>query len=142
VQSAELRIISLPAAAEIFNYYMRYKMQKAIIEQKSFDFAVRIVKLYQYLCEEKKEYVLSKQLLRCGTSIGANVSESQRGQSKPDFYSKIAIALKEANETYYWIRLLYATDYLIEKQYSSLAADINEIISILVAICNSKNKTE
>ncbi len=119
---------------------MRCNMQKAIIEEKSFDFAVRIVKLYQYLCEEKKEYVLSKQLLRSGTSIGANVSESQRGQSRPDFYSKIAIALKEANEAYYWIRLLHATEYLSEKQYSSLNSDINEIISILVAICNSKSK--
>ena len=112
------------------------------LRQFSTNSFIHHLKLYQYLCEEKKEYVLSKQLLRCGTSIGANVSESQRGQSKPDFYSKIAIALKEANETYYWIRLLYATDYLIEKQYSSMAADINEIISILVAICNSKNKTE
>ena len=115
-------------------------MQESIIERKSFDFAVRIVKLYQYLCEEKKEYILSKQLLRCGTSIGANVSEAQRGQSKPDFYAKIAIALKEANETRYWIRLLHATEYLNDKEYSNLDCDINEIISILVAICNSKEK--
>ena len=115
-------------------------MQESIIENKSFDFAIRIVKLYQYLCEDKKEYVLSKQLLRSGTSIGANVSEAQRGQTKPDFYAKIAIALKEANETRYWIRLLHATDYLNDKEYSSLDNDINEIISILVAICNSKDK--
>ena len=115
-------------------------MQKSIIENKSFDFAIRIVKLYQYLCEDKKEYVLSKQLLRSGTSIGANVSEAQRGQSKPDFYAKISIALKEANETLYWIRLLHATEYLNDKEYSSLYSDINEIISILVAICNSKDK--
>ena len=115
-------------------------MSKSIIEDKSFNFAIRIVKLYQHLCEDKKEYVLSKQLLRCGTSIGANVSEAQRGQSKPDFYAKIAIALKEANETLYWIRLLHATDYLNEKEYLSLNSDINEIISILVAICNSKDK--
>ena len=115
-------------------------MQQSIIENKSFDFAIRIVKLYQYLCEDKKEYILSKQLLRSGTSIGANVSEAQRGQTKPDFYAKIAIALKEANETRYWIRLLHATDYLNDKEYSSLDNDINEIISILVAICNSKDK--
>ena len=115
-------------------------MQESIVEIKSFNFAVRIVKLYQYLCEEKKQYVLSKQLLRCGTSIGANVSEAQRGQSKPDFYSKMAIALKEANETYYWIRLMHSTEYLSDKEYSSLDSDINEIISILVAICNSKEK--
>ncbi len=113
-------------------------MQKSIVESKSFNFAIRIVKLYQYLCDEKKEYVLSKQLLRSGTSIGANVSESQRWQSKLDFYSKIAIALKEANETYYWIRLLHATDYLSDKEYLSLESDINEIISILVAIHKSK----
>ena len=115
-------------------------MGNSIIETKSFDFGVRIVKLIQYLCEEKKEFVLSKQLLRSGTSIGANVSEAQRGQSKPDFYAKLAISLKEANETRYWIRLLHATQYLSEKEYSSLDTDINEIISILVAICNSKNK--
>ena len=115
-------------------------MQESIIESKSFNFAVRIVKLYQYLCEEKKEYVLSKQLLRCGTSIGANVSEAQRGQSKPDFYAKIAISLKEANEARYWIHLLHATEYLSNKEYKSLDSDINEIISILVAICNTKEK--
>ncbi|MBR4873452.1 MAG: four helix bundle protein [Clostridia bacterium] len=115
-------------------------MKKSIIEVKSFDFAIRIVKLYQYLTLDKKEYVLSKQLLRCGTSIGANVSEAQRGQSKPDFYAKMAISLKEASETQYWIRLLHATDYLTEAEYASLSSDIDEIISILVAICNSKDK--
>ena len=115
-------------------------MQESIIETKSFQFAIRVVKLYKYLCEEKREYILSKQLVRCGTSIGANVSEAQRGQSKPDFYAKIAISLKEANETRYWIRLLHATEYLSDKEYVSLDADINEIISILVAICNSKEK--
>ena len=115
-------------------------MNKSIIESKSFDFAIRIVKLYQYLSLDKKEYVLSKQLLRSGTSIGANVSEAQRGQSKPDFYAKIAISLKEANETQYWIRLLHATEYLTDKEFLSLNSDVNEIISILVAICNSKDK--
>ena len=115
-------------------------MQKSVIETKSFDFAVRIVKLYKYLSENKKEYVLSKQLLRSGTSIGANVSEAQRGQTKPDFYSKIAISLKEANETQYWIRLLHATGYLNDSEYSSLNSDIDQIIAILVAICNSKDK--
>ncbi len=117
-------------------------MQESIIETKSFQFAIRIVKVYQHLCEEKKEYVLSKQLLRSGTSIGANVSEVQRGQSKPDFYAKIAISLKEANETRYWIRLLHATQHLTDKEYVSLDSDINEIISILVAICNSKEKAK
>ena len=115
-------------------------MGGSIIETKSFDFAVRIVKLYRHLCEEKKEFVLSKQLLRSGTSIGANVSEAERGQSKPDFYAKMAISLKEANETRYWIALLHATQYVSDKEYASLDADINEIIAILVAICNSKKK--
>ena len=85
---------------------------------------------------------MSRQLLKSGTSIGANTSEAQRGQSNLDFYSKIAIALKEANETYYWIRLLFATDYLSEKEYLSLSADVNELISILVAISKSKDKKQ
>lgn len=105
-----------------------------VIVTKSFAFAVRIVKLYQHLTADKKEYVLSKQLLRSGTSIGANVSEAQKGQSKADFYAKMTIALKEANETDYWLRLLYATDYITKKEYQSVVLDINEIISILVSI--------
>lgn len=108
-----------------------------VIEVKSFDFAVRAVKLYRHLTEEKKEYILSKQLLRCGTSIGANVSEAQRGQSKADFYAKMSIALKEANETDYWLRLLYKTDYLTEQEYNSIGKDINELISLLVSITKS-----
>jgi four helix bundle protein len=117
-------------------------MKKSPIKDKSFDFAVRIVKLHEYLRENKREFILSKQLVRSGTSIGANVSEAQRGQTKPDFYAKIAIALKEANETEYWLRLLHATGYLNHKEFSSLHSDVNEIISILVAICNSKNKVQ
>ena len=105
-----------------------------VIADKSFDLAVRIVKLYQHLNSEKKEFVLSKQLLRSGTSIGANVSEALRGRSDADFYAKLSIALKEANETEYWLRLLYKTDHLTEKEYNSIYNDINEIISILVAI--------
>lgn len=85
-----------------------------VIENKSFQFAIRIVRLYKFLCEEKKEYILSKQLLRAGTSIGANVTESQQAQSKLDFVSKISIALKEASETKYLIKLLGATEYLSE----------------------------
>ena len=117
-------------------------MSKSVVKDKSFDFAVRIVKLCRYLREEKKEFVLSKQLLRSGTSIGANISEAQRGQTKPDFYAKISIALKEASETQFWIRLLHATEYLNDKEYSSLNSDINEIIAILVAIGNSKDKND
>ena len=112
-------------------------MQKSIIESKSFDFAIRIVKLCRYLNENKKEYVLSKQLLRCGTSIGANVSEAQRAQTLADFHSKMTIALKEANETLYWLKLLYQTEYISIRQYNSIYPDIDELLRILTAICKS-----
>ena len=112
-----------------------------IIENKSFSFAVRTVNLYKYLTVEKKEYVLSKQLLRSGTSIGANVTEAQKAQSKADFYTKMCIALKEANETYYWLRLLKETDYLTKKEFDDISTDADEIISILTTICkNTKIK--
>ena len=115
---------------------------KHVCAEKSFEFAVRIVNLYKYLVLEHKEFVLSKQLLRCGTSIGANIAEAQRGQSKADFISKMSIALKEANETHYWIRLLYRTEYLGKTQFKSLEADINEIISLLIAICKTANRNK
>jgi four helix bundle protein len=108
-----------------------------VIENKSFQFAIRIVRLYKFLCKEKKEYILSKQLLRTGTSIGANVTESQQAQSKPDFVSKISIALKEASETKYWIKLLGATEYLSENQTKSILDDCVEIEKILVTILKS-----
>ncbi len=113
---------------------------KSIIGEKSFAFAVRAVKLYRYLCEDRKEYVLSKQLLRSGTSIGANVHEALQGQSKRDYLSKMSIALKEANETLYWIRLLRATELLDKKQNNSIYADCNELISILVAIVKTTKR--
>lgn len=111
-----------------------------VIVTKSFDFAVRIVNLYKHLTSERKEFVLSKQLLRCGTSIGANVSEAQRGQSPADFNAKMNIALKEANETEYWLKLLYKTEFLTEKEFSNIEKDIKEIIAILVSICKKNNK--
>ena len=111
-----------------------------IIENKSFEFAVRIVNLRKFLVREKNEYILSKQLMRSGTSIGANVSEAQRAQSKADFVSKMSIALKEANETNYWLKLLYRTDYIDEKQFGSMVGDLYEIISILVSICNTSKQ--
>ena len=110
--------------------------QNAVVE-KSFEFAVRIVNLYKYLVREHKEYVLSKQLLRCGTSIGANVAEAQRGQSKADFTAKMSIALKEANETLYWLKLLYRTDFLSQSQFENLEKDIQELLYILIAICKT-----
>ena len=109
------------------------------IREKSLAFAKRVVSAYKFLCEEKHEYVLSKQFLRSGTSIGANVSEAQRGQSKADFTAKMSIALKEANETHYWLKLLYKTDYLSEAQYNSINTDINELLGLLMAICKTSS---
>ena len=105
-----------------------------VIEEKSFEFAIRIVNLCKYLKSEKKETVLSKQLLRSGTSIGANVFEAEKAQTKPDFYTKMTIALKEANETSYWLRLLHKTNYLADSEFESIYKDIDEICSILVSI--------
>ena len=107
------------------------------------DFAVRIVKFYKYLCDEKKEFVMSKQILRCGTSIGANVSESKNAQTDPDYLTKMSIALKEADETRYWLELLYRSEYISETEYNSLKGDLTEIIAILVAIVKKlKNKAK
>ena len=111
-----------------------------VIEKKSFDFAIRIVRLYRYLCEKKKEFVLSKQLLRSGTSIGANIAEAQLAQSKADFVSKISIALKETTETKYWLRLLNATDYLSDVEIKTLLADCVEIEIILTLIIKSSKE--
>ena len=110
------------------------KSMEQAIQEKSFNFAIRIVNLCKYLQNKQKEYVLSKQLLRCGTSIGANVAEAQQAQSKPDFVNKINIALKEAYETNYWIRLLYATQYLKKREYESIIADCSEMERLLIAI--------
>ena len=117
-------------------------MEKNPIVDKSFKFAVRIVNLYKYMIREHKEYIISKQILRCGTSIGANIAEAQRGQSKADFAANMSIALKEASETAYWLRLLWETEYLSKEQYSSLSADIQELISLLTAICRTANQTK
>ena len=114
-------------------------MKNNIILDKSFNFATRVVKLYKYLTIEKKEYVLSKQLLRCGTSIGANINEAQAGQSKADFIAKMSIASKEARESKYWIDLLIKTNYLNieDKHTKSLQNDIKEIIKLLTSIVKS-----
>ena len=110
------------------------------VEEKSFVFAVRIVSVYRYLTETKREYVLSKQLLRSGTSIGANIVESQQAQSRADFVSKLNIALKEASETNYWSRLLGATDYLSEAECQSLSKDCREIEKMLTAIIKTSRQ--
>ena len=114
-------------------------MNDNIIESKSFDFAVRIVHLYKHLTKSKREFVMAKQLLRCGTSIGANVAEGEKGQSKADFNAKMNIAMKEANETYYWLRLLHRTGYLNDKEFLSIEKDIREILAIITAICKKTN---
>ena len=112
----------------------------SVAEEKSFQFAVRIVKLYRYLARTKRELVLSKQLLRAGTSIGANVAEAEQAQSHADFVAKISIALKEAAETNYWIRLLHSTGYLSQIEYESIINDCREVERILTAILNSSKK--
>ena len=108
-----------------------------ILHEKSYAFAIRTVKLSQYLTSQKREYVLSKQVLRSGTSIGALVSESQYAQSTPDFISKLSISLKEANETHYWINLLKDTEYIDIKMFKSLEKDINELLKLLTSIINT-----
>ena len=108
-----------------------------LIVDKSKTFAIRAIRLYKYLCEEKKEYVMSKQLLKSGTSIGANVKEAARGQSKADFIAKMSIALKEAEETEYWLELLYETDYLSKTQFDSIYSDNKELIKVLMSIVKS-----
>ena len=113
------------------------------VKEKSFNFSIRIVNLYKYLTEEKAEYILSKQLLKSGTSICANVSESQAAQSNSDFIAKLHIAFKEALETKYWLELLVATDYLTEQQGISMLRDCEEIGNLLASIIKtSKSKNE
>lgn len=116
-------------------------MKENIIKNKSFDFALRIVKLYQHLTESKREFVLSKQLLRSGTSIGALVRESEHAESKADFIHKLSISLKEANESDYWLELLFKSNYIDEREYNSIKIDLEEILKLLVSIIKtSKGK--
>lgn len=115
-------------------------MKENIVKQKSFDFALSIVKLYQFLVAERKEYVLSKQLLRSGTSIGANIREAGQAESKADFIHKASISLKEAYESEYWIELLHKAGYIDENQFNTLNSDLIEIMKLLTAILKtSKN---
>ncbi len=111
-----------------------------IIKNKSFDFALRIINLYKFLSENKNEFILSKQLLRSGTSIGANIRESEHAENRNDFIHKLSISLKEANETEYWIELLFKSGYISEKEFNSLYSDINEILKILISIIKTSKK--
>lgn len=115
-------------------------MSYSIITDKSKAFALRVIRLYKYLTTERREFLISKQLFRSGTSIGANIRESKRAQTDPDFYSKLTVALKEAEESAYWIELLYESDYITEIQFNSLYADCNEIISMLVTITKKQKQ--
>lgn len=113
------------------------EMKENIIKTKSFEFALRIIKLFKHLQSEKKEYILSKQILRSGTSVGAMVREAEHAQSSADFIHKLSIAQKEANETEYWLELLHQSDYLEEAQFRSIYNDANEICKLLAAILKS-----
>ena len=115
-------------------------MEENVIYKLSKKFAIRIVKLYSYLCNEKKEYVMSKQLYRCGTSIGANVAESLFAQSDADYLSKLKISLKEASEAKYWLELSFESDYLSAQEFDSMTNDVNMIIGTTVNIINKKQK--
>lgn len=116
-------------------------MRESIAVNKSYDFAIRIIKLFQYLNNEKKEFVLSKQILRSGTSIGANIEEAQGGQSEKDFISKLTIAYKETRETHYWLRLMRDTKIIEDKLANSLISDCEELLKIIGTILKTmKNK--
>jgi len=115
-------------------------MAKNIILIKSKEFAIRIIKLYQYLSNEKKEFVLSKQLLKSGTSIGANIREAHNSQSKKEFIAKMNISLKEAAESEYWLELLHETGYLSEKEFSGIYTDCGELNRLLISIIKTSNE--
>ena len=105
--------------------------KESVLREKSYAFAIRSINLAKFLREEKKDFILSKQIVRCGTSIGANIEEASGAQSNNDFIAKLHISLKEAKETHYWVRLLRDTEYISKEQAQSLIDDIDEIITIL-----------
>ena len=117
------------------------KLKENVIKTKSFDFAVSIIKLYKFLSEKKKEFVLSKQIFRSGTSIGANVNEAQQGQSKKDFLMKMNISLKECSETKYWIELLYVTEYINTEQKDNILNKCIELEKMLTAIVKTTSES-
>ena len=118
------------------------KKESNIVKEKSFEFSVRIVTLYKHLTTTKQEYVISKQLLRSGTSIGANICEAEQAQSTLDFLSKMSISLKEACESDYWLRLLHRTGFLNDSEFSSIIEDCRELTKLLTSIIRSLKKTE
>lgn len=123
-------------------------MKKNVVKEKSFQFAINIINLYKFLVSEKKEYVMSKQLLRSGTSIGANIAEADVAQSKKDFIYKLSISLKEASETLYWLDLLEITNYITKEQWLDVKTKCDELQRILTSIIKTtkegleQNKTQ
>jgi four helix bundle protein len=117
-------------------------MKDNLIKNKSFAFSLRVIKLYKYVVETKKEYVLSKQILRSGTAIGALIYESEHAESKADFIHKLSISLKEANETDYWLELLFHSDYISQIEYESIKRDIQELLKLLVSIIKTSKSTK
>jgi four helix bundle protein len=115
-------------------------MKDGALQNKSFEFAVRIVNLYKFLCSEKKEFVISKQLLRSGTAIGALAREAEQAESKLDFIHKLAIALKEANETEYWLELLQETKYLSPNEFASIHSNLVELLKLLTSIIKTSKQ--
>ena len=113
-----------------------------LILYKSKQFALRIIRLYKYLCDTKKEYILSKQIVRSGTSIGANAKEASVAQSKADFYAKLSISLKEAAETEYWLEVLHESEYIDNKQFESINGDCTEILKILTSILKTRQQKQ
>ena len=120
--------------------FISNNMKYNVLHEKTLNFSVRIVKLYKYLLKTQKEYDLPRQILRCGTSIGANAMESRSAQSEADFLNKLQIALKEADETSYWLQLFLRVDYITQEQFNSLDSELQEIIKILVTIIKKKRK--
>ena len=116
-------------------------MKENVVMKKSMAFSVRIVNLHRYLSQEKREFIISKQIYKSGTSIGANIAEAQRAQSRADFVAKMKIALKEANETQYWLQLLHQTQYLTDREFESIHGDAVEILKLLTAICKHYPQT-
>ena len=115
-------------------------MKDNVIIDRTLEFSIRIINLYKYLCKEQNEFILSKQLLRSGTSIGANVREAEHAQSKADFVNKLSIALKEADETLYWLELFVESEIITQSEYDSLAIDIKEVSALLASsIKTAKN---
>jgi four helix bundle protein len=132
VESGELRAGEMVKV--FYVYLLIYVMAKSIVAEKSYRFAIRIVRLYKFLVDEKREHVLSKQLLRSGTAVGALLKEAEHAQSKPEFLNKVNIALKEANETGYWLMLLKDTDYISIKEFDCINTGVEELLKLLISI--------